>query len=256
MENECFRCGVSGEKVRLFDAISNKGIVKICADCNMTERLPLIKKATDRQIEESQRQKSVRDMLGGMNRNKMSGREMSLRELVDKNMKERLSKQPSDLIDNFHWEIQRIRRLRKITREQFAKGISEPESTVRMLEQGILPNNDYKIINKIEGFLQINLRKPGTSGMPDTNQAPEQKRRFPATTPMKTNSEPPRRLGFDRDSSSKIKIADLKEMKKKQEEPKKPIDTWEEERDEEGERVMDDEQFLDKEDFPGDEDFK
>ena len=252
--DECFRCGVSGEKVRLYDAISSKGIVKICSECNSAERLPLIKKATDSQIEESQRQKSVRDMLGGMNRNRMVGREMSLRELVDKNMKERLAKQPSDLIDNFHWEIQRIRRVRKITREQFAKGINEQEATVRMIEQGILPNNDYKIINKIESYLGINLRKPGTTGFPDT-KVPEQRRRF-STARISVSAEPPRRLGFDRDSASKIKINDLKEMRKKQEEIKKPIDTWEEERDEEGERVMDDEQFLDKEDFPGDEDFK
>ena len=254
MNNECFRCGVSGEKVRLYDAISAKGIVKICGECNAVEKFPLIKKATDSQIEESQRQKSVRDMLSGMNRNRMTGREMTLRELVDRNMKERLAKQPSDLVDNFHWDIQRIRRARKITREQFARGISEPESTVRMIEQGILPNNDYKIINKIESYFGINLRKPGTSGFPETKM-PEQRRRFPITT-ASASAEPPRRLGFDKDSTDKLKIGDLREMKKKQEETKKPIDTWEEERDEEGERVMDDEQFLDKEDFPGDEDFK
>jgi len=227
--NECFRCGVSGERVRLYDAISNKGVVKICSDCNAIEKFPVIKKPTTDQLADSQKQKSVRDMLSGVNRGKlMVGREISLRELVDKNLKERLAKQPSDLIDNFHWTIQRIRRNKKITREQFAKGINESEATVRMLEQGILPNNDYKIISKVENYLGVSLKKQGASGVFETK-----------------TKEHLRRLAFDRDSASHLKIADLKEMKKRQEETKKPIDSWEEE------RSQDDEKFLDEveEDF-------
>jgi ribosome-binding protein aMBF1 (putative translation factor) len=247
--NECFRCGVSGEKVRLHNAISEKGVIKICDDCNSLERLPLIKKPSDSQIEDSKRQKSVRDMLTGMNRGKLlAGREVSLRELVDRNLKERKAKQPSDLIDNFHWTIQRIRRNRKITREQFSKGIGEPESTVRMIEQGILPDNNYKIINKIESYLGVSLRKPGSSGFSDTS-IEEQARRFNAN--IAPVNEPPRRLGFDRDSTSRLKIDDLREMKKRQEESKKmPIDSWEEQRDEAGEEIFDeDEDFFDDEDI-------
>jgi len=235
---ECFRCGVSGEKVRLYDAISSKGIVKICGECNATERLPIIKRPTTDQIEDSQRQKSVRDMLSGVNRNKMlTGREPTLRELVDRNLKERLSKQPSDLIDNFQWTIQRVRRSRKITREQFAKGIGESEATIRMLESGILPNNDYKIITKAENFLGINLKKQGVS-----NKMPE----FQKKTQQLSKS-----LSFDRQSTEKIKIADLREMKKKQEETRKPIDSWEEETSQDDEKFLDaaleDENFFDDE---------
>jgi len=231
---ECFRCGVSGEKVRLYDAISSKGIVKICGDCNAAERFPIIKRPTTDQIEDSQKQKSVRDTLSGMNRGKLiARREMSLRELVDKNLKERLSKQPSDLIDNFQWTIQRMRRNRKITREQFAKGINESEATVRMLEQGVLPNNDYKLITKVENYLRINLKKQGVSKPMEIQQ----------------KSQPSRTLNFGRSSTNNLKIADLKQMKKKQEETKKQIDSWEEE------TSQDDEKFLDEanEDFFDDE---
>jgi len=233
--SECFKCGVSGEKVRLYDAISNKGIVKICGDCNAVERLPIIKKPSTEQIADSERQKSVRDMLSGMNRGKsLATREISLRELVDRNLKERLAKQPSDLIDNFQWTIQRVRRNRKITREQFARGIDESEATVRMLESGILPNNDYRIISKVESFLGINLKKQGVSKLSESQKS----------------SQPPRPLAFDRDSASKLKIADLRDMKKIQEETKKPVDSWEEE------TSQDDEKFLDEidEDLFKDED--
>jgi ribosome-binding protein aMBF1 (putative translation factor) len=248
---ECFRCGISDEKAKLYDAISENGIVKICGDCNALERYPLIKKPSDTQIEDSKRQKSVREMMSGMNKSKLlAGREVSLRELVDRNLKERKEKLPSDLIDNFNWTIQRIRRSRKITREQFSKGIGEPESTVRMIESGVLPNNDYKIINKIEGYLGISLRKKGASGFPNTESdyayasrnttTGEQPRR---SMPEPVVSEPPKRklFGFNRNASNDVKIADLREMKKRQEETgKKPVDSWEEE------RSQDDEKFLDK----------
>jgi len=243
MLNECFKCGVSGEKVRLYDAISSKGIVKVCGDCNAVEKLPVIKRATEIQIAESQRQKSVRDMLAGTDRGRLAGREMSLRELVDKNLKERLSKQPSDLIDNFQWTIQRVRRNRKITREQFARGIGESEATVRMLESGVLPNNDYKIITKTENFLGISLKKQGVSKFPESPQQ---------------SPQPRRAISFDRESAEKIKIADLRGMRKRQEEAKsnavsskKPIDSWEEETSQDDEKFLDtaleDEEFFDDE---------
>ncbi len=259
--DECFRCGALGEKVRLYDAISGKGIVKICSECNAIEKLPIIKKPTDNQIADSQRQKSVRDMLTGMNRGKLlAGREVSLRELVDRNLKAKQIQSHPDLIENFHWTIQRIRRNRKITREQFSKGIGESEATVRMIEQGVLPENNYKIISKIESYLGVTLRKAGTTGFPNT-ETREPTRRFGSPIAV---SEPPRRLGFDRDSASQLKIADLKEMKKKQEdgkqeishslikdkrEAKKPIDSWEEEYSEDDEKFLDkqDEDFFDEE---------
>ena len=43
--------------------------------------------------------------------------------------------------------------------QSFAKAIGESEGAVRLLEQGIIPNGDYKIINKIESYLKVNLRK-------------------------------------------------------------------------------------------------
>lgn len=246
--NECFRCGISEEKAKLYSAISERGVVKICGDCNLIEKLPIIKKPSDTQIEESKRQKSVRDMLSGINKgNLLAGREVSLRELVDRNLKERKAKQPVDLVDNFHWTIQRIRRNRKITREQFAKGIGEPESTVRMIEQGILPENNYKIISKIESYLGISLKKPGTTGFPNT-AVTEQGRRF---NQDKATNEPPKKLGFDRDSASRLKIDDLREMKKTlpdSEKSKEPVDSWEEERSQDDEKFLDDvdEDFFDE----------
>ncbi|VVB82149.1 Helix-turn-helix [uncultured archaeon] len=255
--SECFRCGVSGENVKLYNAISNKGIVKLCENCARVENLPIIKKPTEKQLSDSQRQKTVHERLASMNRTRPIGREMTLRELVDKDLKAKKIQSNPDLAENFHWTIQRIRRARKITREEFAKGINESDSTIRMIEQGVVPGGNYQVISKIENFLKVNLRKAGSSGFPNTDIDPMAKYSFDNS--MVKESE--KKLAFDTDSAKKLKIADLKEMKKgseqvqasflnksrAKEEPKEII---------EGEEVysQDDEQFLDEkeEDFEED----
>lgn len=247
---ECFRCGASDERVRLHDAISGKGIVKVCDDCASLERLPIIKRATEKQIEESQRHVSMRDRLAGMNRGRIAGREVTLRDLIDKNINAGKIQPHPDLIENFHWTIQRIRRARKITREEFAKGISEPESTIRMVEQGFLPENNYKVINKIESFFGVTLRKSGSSGFPDTNLHEPSRRFVLDNSLIEKEKEPPKRLSFNRDAARQLKISDLKDMKKKQDEAPKsqPVDSWEEEYSEDDEKFLDKQEDFDEED--------
>jgi ribosome-binding protein aMBF1 (putative translation factor) len=254
---ECFRCGASEERVKIYHAISNRGIVKICEDCNRIEQLPIMNKPTEEQIIQSKspRSKSIQERLNamreGINRNKFVGKEVSLRQLIDKKFQAQKPQTPSDLIPNFHWEIQRAKRIKKITREEFAKGIGESEANVRMIEQGILPSNDYKIINKIESFLGINLRKQGTSGFPNTD------RKYTLDNSLIAKEEqemPPKRLSFNIDTTKELKISDVKRMKekyeseipayikkdnKKEESKKEPIDSWEEEYAEDDEKYLD-----------------
>jgi len=254
---ECFRCGVSEEKVKIYHAISSRGIVKICEDCNKIEQLPIMNKPTDEQVLQSRnpRSKSIQERLnamrGDVNKNKFSGKEVTLRQLIDKKFQAQKPQIPLDLIANFHWEIQRAKRIKKLTREEFAKGIGESEANVRMIEQGILPNNDYKIINKIESFLGINLRKAGTSGFPNTD------RKYELDNSLIAKEEkeiPVKKLSFGLDTTKELKISDVKRMKekyeseipayikkdqKKEESKKQPVDSWEEEYAEDDEKYLD-----------------
>ena len=250
MTDECFRCGVSGERVRLYDAISNKGIVKVCSDCANIEKIPIIKKPTEDQIKEAQRHKTVHERLVGVGLGKKltTKGETTLRDLVDQKFKNRGIQSHPDLIENFHWKIQQVKRVKRITREEFAKGIGESDATVKMIEQGFLPSNDYKIINKIESFLGVNLRKAGTSGFPDTSM------KYSLDPSMNKESE--KKLSFDIESTKNLKIEDLKELdkkveksqkglfsffkKKEKKEEIKPMENWEEE------YSQDDEKFLDE----------
>ncbi|VVB84053.1 Helix-turn-helix [uncultured archaeon] len=245
--NECIKCGVSGDRIKLYHAVSDRGIVKICGDCNRRENLPIMKQPTDEQILESKSpgSKSVRDRLKSMQRNTFFGKEPTLREMVDRNLKSRMVQPPSDLVTNFHWTIQQIRRTRKITREQFAKGIGESEATVRMIEQGLIPNGDYKIINKIEAYLGISLRKSEKSGFPSA----EPQRKFTLDNSLISKEEKEmaqKSLSFDADATKNLKISDLKEMKKKQGENFEE-DIWNEEYSEDDEKYLDKQEEFDEE---------
>jgi len=212
--DECFKCGVLGDKVRLYDAISKKGIVKICNECMSEEKLPIINKPIEGEIMESPRQQSVREKLVGMGKsNLIKKHEVTLRELIDKNFKARKNQPELDLIDNFHWIVQRKRRAQRIPRGQFAKNIGVTEETIKMIEQGILPENNYKIISKIEDFFGINLRKPSASEFQETKE------------------DVPKKFSLDEETTRKLKISDLREMNKENEKDifEEPIDSWEEE---------------------------
>lgn len=217
----CYRCGASGEDKVLRDAISGKGIVKICQDCEAIEKFPIINKPVEK-VEVSQKQVSVRDRLIGMNSKFSYGKEPNLRDLVDEKFKHKETMVHPDLVENFHWTIQRIRRTRRITREAFAKAIGESDATVRMIEQGFLPDNNYKVLAKVESYLGVSFRKKD-SGFPDTDS-----RKFVLDNSL---VEQPKKLGFDYNTASKLKIGDLKNMKS---EEKKGSDVeWEEEYSEE-----------------------
>ena len=210
--DECNKCGITGDKARLFDAISDEGIVKICERCSREEDIPIIRRPTSFQLKEAERKHSVYERLSGVKREvktseedkwKLKKEEITLREIVDRNYKNKVQqeKQPRpDLIDNFHWAIMRERRARKISQEQMAKEVGESVAAIKMAEQGILPEDDYKLINKMEKYLGINLIR----------------KEFEGDIKNKTSS-PARILNFDRTVVENLTISDLQEMKKKRE---------------------------------------
>ena len=223
---ECVSCGITEEKVRLFDAVSGKGVVKMCKECSDREDVPLIKKPTTFQLKEAEAKYHSRENIynrlstmagikdpyehrkkvgGGENHRKvvLTQQETSLRELVDKSLKkearesERIPRE--NLVDNFHWHIMRTRRSKKLTQEQLAREIGEALSTIKMAEEGILPEDDFRLINKLEGFLSIKIRK-------DTKNTHLSKQLF---------QEPAKMLvGFNKKSVGNLTIADLQKMKK------------------------------------------
>ena len=212
---ECSVCGRSKEKVRLLDAISSEGIVKICEACSKEEDMPILRRPTTFQLKESEKRPEIYNMLSSAREKKKESLEepgkkyektkieATLKEIVDKKYEMVVSKEKKprpDLVDNFHWVLMRARRLKKLTQEQLAEEISESTAAIKMAEQGILPEDDYRLVNKLEGFLRINLIK-GVSKTPEFS--PEK--------------SPARIIKFDKKTMQNLTISDLKKMKEQAE---------------------------------------
>jgi len=213
---ECFICSVGSDKVFLFDAVVEDGIVKVCRKCAEDEHIPIIRKPTSFQLKESEKKDFVYQ---GYNRekdlikkhkeqglkNELKGQEISLKEIVDKKYKEKYSKhnveekKPQfDLIDNFHWSIMRARRKKHITQEQLGKDIGEAEITIKMAEKGELPEDYVVLINKFESFFGIDLWKSD------------------AVEKRLQSRSPSRILDFDPVSVKNLTIADLRKIKERE----------------------------------------
>jgi len=67
----------------------------------------------------------------------------------------------SSLVDNFHWVLLEKRRARDLTRKQLAKAINEKEDSIKSIENGVVQDNNYILINKLERYFKITLRKDG-----------------------------------------------------------------------------------------------
>jgi ribosome-binding protein aMBF1 (putative translation factor) len=236
---ECFRCGISGENTMLHSAISNKGVVKLCSNCLKIEHLPVIRKPTEEQLAEAQKPRTIKSLI---NSRGITQKEPSLRSLIDQKFSKQKIQQPTGLKNNFHWLIQGLRRERKITRGQLAKEIGENEATIRIIENGSLLEGNYKIIAKIENFFKVSLRKTGSSGFPDVMTA--QKKFILDNSLIEKEQKELASLKFDKERAKTLKISDLRNMKKRQEQEKakntnSQVEGWEDE------YPMDDERFLD-----------
>jgi len=207
---ECFICGVSSERERLFDAIVDEGVVKVCEQCARDESIPIVKKPTTFQLKKSEEKKTFREEAEDYYARKreievkmadLKKQETSLREIVDKNYELKISKEEKgprpDLVENFHWIVMRARRKKHLSHKQLAEGISESEVAIKMAEKGILPEDENRLVKKLENYLGIRIRK---------SDYKQDERKQPA-----------RILNFKPETMENLTISDLQEMKKAKE---------------------------------------
>ena len=196
----CSICGVSGDKVRLFDMVGPKEIVKVCEHCARNEQMPIISKATANQIKAAEHRPTLDERLAKMRGEKpvekFSKANMSLKQTVNRNYERKfrtIEKTPRpDLIRNFQWTILRVRRERRITQEQMARDLGEPESAIRLAERGILPA-DNRLVRKIEDYLGIKL--------------------VLSNHQMNPVSQKPKTISIEPDSVKNLKIEDMQKKK-------------------------------------------
>ena len=213
---ECSKCGAPEELAKLFDVISGEGIVKLCQRCLSYDNAPVIKKPSSEQMNNMNKSESMYKRLSnsaGLDPEKhkanlelskkkelVKKQEVTLRDLVDQKFdkfgEDKPKKEREDLVDNFHWILMRARRSKKMTVSQLAQEIGESEKSIKLAEQGVLPEKDYNLAIKLEEVLGVRILSREVS-----EQIAMAKKQ----------------LGFDKFSTKSITIADLQKMKKEAE---------------------------------------
>ena len=164
--------------------------------------MPMLKKPTSFQLKQSEkeRQESILKNVADKNYYNVAHGHHIKRHPITYSSETGIRMKPrSDLVHNFHWDIMMARRLKKLSQAQLAREIGESEAAIHMAENGVLPEDDYKIIKKLESYLGIRLVKE--------ERAKEREKKQPA-----------RIIGFDPMEIKKITISDLKKMKEQKEE--------------------------------------
>src|SRR3989344_3036225 len=214
---KCDRCERGEDKVKLIDAIQRNEVIKLCEECAVFETMPIIRKPNASQLDFSHKPYSVRESLSKMagieNKEKKEQENISkiAREVftrkIDKEKERnfeasiraaRNRNKPLNLVENYNWKILMGRKQRKITRSQLAKAIGESEESVRLIETKEFPDDALRIIEKVEQYFGIKLRKE------QENQTREVQ-------------VPARVLKFERNGINSITIADLQRMKQEKE---------------------------------------
>ena len=160
----CERCGVAEDKVQLYDVIADLKMSVLCERCAIIDNVPIIKKPNTAQLKNFEKPLTVnnrmRSLAGLPKENKATSYfpQDRLNELNKNPSLEFPEKNRLNLIDNFHWEIMRVRRRKGFSIPQLAAAIGESAVALEMIEKGKIPAQADSIIKKIEQFFQIQLR--------------------------------------------------------------------------------------------------
>ncbi|PIN90608.1 hypothetical protein COU57_03055 [Candidatus Pacearchaeota archaeon CG10_big_fil_rev_8_21_14_0_10_32_14] len=178
MEEICFICGISGKDVKLYNGIMEEGYELICEKCADDEKIPIFRMPKSEQIkrEEAAIKKVSEELAKNRGKEFMEKKQeeekkkkeianynLTLKEIIDKNYEKKfvnISGKPLvPLIDNFHWIIMRTRRDKKMSQAQLALEIGESEIAIRMAEQGKMPEDNVRLVKKLESYLNILIRR-------------------------------------------------------------------------------------------------
>jgi len=161
----CFRCGKNGKEVKLLDAIYENEMVKICERCSVGEDIPVLRKPSTSQLRESEKAYGVyqrmRRLAGLVKEEKKTESVLDQLKRLEENPELEMpeEKKPLELIDNFHWHVQRARRNKGLSQKQLGWALGESEAAISLIEKAQLPEDSEKLLRKLEQFLQITITK-------------------------------------------------------------------------------------------------
>lgn len=134
------------------DAIEDGRIVRVSEEYARREGLLILRKqshVSDAPLSTKEKKDE------GMRRNKGFVGMDDLR----KPLKSQRSEVMNELIENFHWILLEKRKAQGLTRKKVAEALAESEMNIKMIENGVLPMNNFVLVNKLESYYRVSLRK-------------------------------------------------------------------------------------------------
>jgi ribosome-binding protein aMBF1 (putative translation factor) len=145
----------------LVDAIEDGKIVKVTESYAKREGLMILRRQTHFEPDKLKSPGQINQYIVKEDPLGRRGREPLNLDKLRRPLDYRKNNIVADLKDNFHWEISRARKARGITRKQLADALATSEEAIKMIENGVLPSNDFVLISKLEKYFGLNLRKSG-----------------------------------------------------------------------------------------------
>lgn len=143
---------VKQEEANWVDAIDEGKIVRVSEEHARREGLPIIRRPS-MELQQFAAEKAKAQSISHREKKGLLRFEEFRKPLKNDNAL------ANELIENFHWLISQKRKDRRATRKHVAESIGVNEYDLKMLENGILVSNDFILINKLEKYYNINLRK-------------------------------------------------------------------------------------------------
>ncbi|MBI3333896.1 hypothetical protein HYZ97_00200 [Candidatus Pacearchaeota archaeon] len=148
------------EAIPIVEAIDEGKIVRVPEDYARREGLPIIRRPVIRVVPAPQTEQT-----------RAKERGLLRFEEFSKPLKHDTKTIESELAHNFHWIILKKRKERGVTRKQLAQSLAVDEYALKMLENGVVVGGNFVLVNKVEQFFNIDLRKD--TGKPITPPAVE-----------------------------------------------------------------------------------
>lgn len=157
----CSVCKKTSEEVKLFSGIMDSDMVMICEDCAEDNKVPIIRKPSNSQLNKADKRYSVRErmeiMSGVRDKTEISDDQMVLQGNLARLRSPPKKQLNENILNDYSWTIAMARRRKKMTTSYVASKIGVEPKIIQEIERGILPENLIPIFKKLEEFLGIKL---------------------------------------------------------------------------------------------------
>lgn len=207
---QCEICGKTEQETHLEKGILLDKIVQVCLECAENDKIPLLKKPSQQQLEEADKRYSVRERMekisGMKDATELSSDQIDAHKNLNR-LKDIPKKQFNEkLQDDYNWRIKMGRRRNKLTISQLSSKTGIPETELENLEKGLLPDNFEELAQKLESALNTKLLKSNGPKINFSRKKDEEKEILQKVkVKLENHSELPEKQQETKEKSDKLK---------------------------------------------------